>query len=174
MDNSEVIFDLIDFNIEGIDVYHHNGSLWLIFTEDKKWVIELTKDGTLWYNHYFFTNCFKYLSLYVIHNQHYITKWVENVIQNGVINTYWDFERDKGYVENVIQNGVINTHGRRFTRFPRVENVIQNGVINTFPTTGVLSPQVENVIQNGVINTITHGLMSANTVENVIQNGVKL
>ena len=152
MDNSEVIFDLIDFNIEGIDVYHHNGSLWLIFTEDKKWVFELTKDGTLWYNHYFFTNCFKYLSLYVIHNQHYITKWVENVIQNGV----------------------INTHGRRFTRFPRVENVIQNGVINTLPTSGILPTSVENVIQNGVINTITHGLMSANTVEHVLQNGVKL
>ena len=152
MDNSEVIFDLIDFNIEGIDVYHHNGSLWLIFTEDKKWVFELTKDGTLWYNHYFFTNCFKYLSLDVIHNQHYITKWVENVIQNGV----------------------INTHGRRFTRFPRVENVIQNGVINTLPTSGILPTSVENVIQNGVINTITHGLMSANTVEHVLQNGVKL
>ena len=152
MDNSEVIFDLIDFNIEGIDVYHHNGSLWLIFTEDKKWVFELTKDGTLWYNHYFFTNCFKYLSLDVIHNQHYITKWVENVIQNGV----------------------INTHGRRFTRFPRVENVIQNGVINTLPTSGILPTSVENVIQNGVINTIEHGLMSANTVEHVLQNGVKL
>ena len=35
MDNSEVIFDLINFNIEGVDVYHHNGSLWLIFTDDK-------------------------------------------------------------------------------------------------------------------------------------------
>ena len=174
MDNSEVIFDLIDFNIEGIDVYHHNGSLWLIFTEDKKWVFELTKDGTLWYNHYFFTNCFKYLSLDVIHNQHYITKWVENVIQNGVINTHGRRFTRFPRVENVIQNGVTNTDYRSQFALVPVENVIHNRVINTLPTSGILPTSVENVIQNGVINTITHGLMSANTVEHVLQNGVKL
>ena len=194
MDNSEVIFDLINFNIEGVDVYHHNGSLWLIFTDDKKWVIELTKDGTLWYNYYFFTNCFKYLSLDVVNNQHYITKWVENVIQNGVINTKTFKRMHARLVENVIQNGVINTHYHWDLESTIVENVIQNGVINTGMPMGALvasvenviqngvintsfplshsHSHVENVIQNGVINTIAHGLISANTVENVIQNGV--
>ena len=172
MDNSEVIFDLINFNIEGVDVYHHNGSLWLIFTDDKKWVIELTKDGTLWYNYYFFTNCFKYLSLDVVNNQHYITKWVENVIQNGVTNTEIATQLHFSFVENVIQNGVTNTKLLWYQSQKSVENVIQNGVTNTVKQSMELPLIVENVIQNGVINTISHFDAFYASVENVIKNGV--
>ena len=51
----EMVKELIDFNCKGVDTYNHNGSTWLIFTDNKKWVIELTKEKTLWYNYYFFT-----------------------------------------------------------------------------------------------------------------------
>ena len=71
--------EIIDDSTQGVDVYHNNGSMWLIFTDSKKWVIELTKEGTLWYNYYFFKDCYKYLSLDVVENQHYITEWVESV-----------------------------------------------------------------------------------------------
>jgi hypothetical protein len=45
------IFKLINRSVEGADLYEHKNSIWLIFTDEKKWVIELTKEGTLWYNY---------------------------------------------------------------------------------------------------------------------------
>ena len=55
-------------------MYHHNGHTWLIFTESKEWVIDLTENKTLWYNYNFFRNLFDYVSMDVVDNQHYITK----------------------------------------------------------------------------------------------------
>jgi hypothetical protein len=49
--NYGIVRELIEYNCDGVDKYIHNNSTWLIFTDDKKWVIELTKDGTLWYNY---------------------------------------------------------------------------------------------------------------------------
>ena len=55
-DLSPLIKRLIEKEINNqADTYTHNGSTWIIFTDEKKWVIELTKEKTLWYNYYFFT-----------------------------------------------------------------------------------------------------------------------
>ena len=102
----EVVFKIIDKFTEGVDTYYYNGSMWLIFTDEQRWVIELAQDGILWYNSYFFGDCFKYVSLDVVENQHYITEWVENIIQNGVKST---------------ESGTL-------ILFPSVEDIIQNGV----------------------------------------------
>jgi len=140
----KVLFHLIDSKTKGVDTYHHNGSMWLIFTDQKKWVIELSKDGTLWYNHYFFKDCFKYLSLDVVENQHYITEWVEDIIQNGVKEIipggYLGFTEIRGkvihqfesptqnnQVEDVIENGIKETWGYERQPQTRVNNVIRTG-----------------------------------------------
>ncbi len=83
----KVVNRLIDNAVEGVDTYKTDGSTWLIFTETKKWVIELTKDGTLWYNYNFFKDLLAYLSMDVVENQHYITKWVEDNVINKVKRT---------------------------------------------------------------------------------------
>ena len=54
-DVKDIIFDMINNAVEGVDVYEYKGGLWLIFTDEKEWVIELTKEGILWYNHVFFS-----------------------------------------------------------------------------------------------------------------------
>ena len=100
-----LVFKLINRDVEGADLYEHKGSLWLIFTDDKKWVIELTKEGNLWYNYYFFNNIFKYLSLNVVENQHYIAEWVEDTIQNGVRSTHTVHIGIYDTVEDTIKNG---------------------------------------------------------------------
>ena len=79
-----MIFTIFNTQVKDADFYKHNDSTWLIFTSKKKWVFELSKEGTLWYNYYFFNNFFELLSLDVIENQNYITEWVGNTIQNGV------------------------------------------------------------------------------------------
>lgn len=62
----------------------------------------------MWYNYYFFKDLFSYLSMDVVENQHYITKYVEDALQNGVKNTsHFPIPRLRS-VEDVIQNGVIN------------------------------------------------------------------
>ena len=102
----EIIFDIINDEVKGADLYIHKGSLWIIFTDDKKWVIELSKGGTLWYNYYFFQKSFKYLSLDVVENQHYLTEWVEDTIQNGVRSTRKIQDVIERDVEDTIKNGV--------------------------------------------------------------------
>jgi hypothetical protein len=105
-DNTKkILFKLIDKKVKGADLYEYEGSLWLIFTDDANWVIELTKVRTLWYNYNFFNSIFKYLSLDVVENQHYITEWVEDTIQNGVRYTNYEWVSLKGIVEDTIQNG---------------------------------------------------------------------
>jgi len=99
------IFKLINRSVEGADLYEYEGSLWLIFT-DEKWVIKLTKEGTLLYNYNFFESIFKYLSLDVVENQHYITEWVEDTIQNGVKRTRRICLMFHPYIEDTLQNGI--------------------------------------------------------------------
>jgi hypothetical protein len=186
----KVLFHLIDSKTKGVDTYHHNGSMWLIFTDQKKWVIELSKDGTLWYNHYFFKDCFKYLSLDVVENQHYITKWVEDIIQNEVRSTLKYRYPTPTTLESIIQNGVKDTGRRGLPPPPLVEYIIQNGIKETIDQWNQNRPSVKDVIERGVKETIPSGYLGSiemkgklvhqfespkqnNEVEDIIQNGVK-
>jgi hypothetical protein len=42
----KLLFDIINKLSKDADVYHHNGSLWLIHTVDRKWIVEYTKERT--------------------------------------------------------------------------------------------------------------------------------
>jgi hypothetical protein len=169
MDNlKKILFATIDYHTKGVDTYYNGGSMWLIFTDRKKWVIELTKDGTLWYNHYFFNDCFKYLSLDAVENQHYITKWVEDIIQNGLINTFGVDVDLNHLVEDTIQNGVKETDFHAGNLLYDVEDTIQNGVKHTEPGGYLGSIEMKGKI--------VHQLESPKQneeVEDVIENGVK-
>jgi hypothetical protein len=121
-DLQKLIDKVIDKAVVGCDTYKHNGSTWLLFTDDKKWVIELTKEGTLWYNYYFFQKLFKVIALDVVENQHYITKWVEDTVINGVKSTKGEYYKEIQKVEYTIQNGV------KYTIDIEDEDAIQNGV----------------------------------------------
>ena len=185
-----IILKFIGQNIKGADTYQHNNSTWLIFTDEKKWVIELTKDGTLWYNYNFFNSIFSFFSLDVIENQHYITKWVEDAIQNGVRNTNAHNAAMLFVVEDAIQNGVKNTLPEKTTCSPHLlEDIVQNGVKRTC-NTSIDMESIQHTIQNGIKNTepggylgpitirgkVFHQFESSNqtdNVGNVIQNGVK-
>jgi hypothetical protein len=101
----ETIFDMINDAVEGADLYEHEGLIWLILTDENEWVIKLNKKGVLWYNYNFFNIIFKYLSLDVVENQHYITEWVEDTIKNGVKHALADGRTYAHHVEDTIQNG---------------------------------------------------------------------
>ena len=198
----KIVNTLIDEAVQKVDTYTNNGSTWLIFTDDKRWVIELTKDGTLWYNYNFFNGLFAYASMDVIENQHYITKWVENnvinkkkpvknevketelhkgdrplsindTIQHGVKDTKENWSESKYQVEDTIQNGVKNTIRFQETRKFKVEDTIQNGVKDTQTRLTDEELEVEDTIQNGVKGTQESYTKRNPQVEDTIQNGVK-
>ena len=165
---------LIDKYTKNVERYTHNGSTWLIFTEEKKWVIELTKEGTLWYNYYFFQNIMKLLSLDVVENQHYITKWVEDTVINGVKHTRLQYHLLGNQVEDTIQNGIKKTKGEYYKEIQKVEYTIQNGVKETKHNTFEDGLAMEEAIQNGVKQTHLGGKdRKIDEIENIIENGVK-
>jgi hypothetical protein len=97
----KILFKLIDKKVEGADLYEDGWGLRLIFKKENpleinirhKVVIHIDKDENLWYNYNFFDTIFKYLSLDVIENQHYITEWVEDTFQKEVKNTKRSWSR---------------------------------------------------------------------------------
>jgi hypothetical protein len=124
----ETIFDMINDAVEGADLYEHEGLIWLIFTDENEWIIKLNKEGTLLYGYKFFNIIFKYLSLDVVENQHYITEWVEDTIKNGVKYTQLEIASFQHQVKDTIKNGVKNTLADGRTYAHHVEDTIQNGI----------------------------------------------
>jgi hypothetical protein len=169
----QIIFELLNDFTKGYDVYYHDGSMWYIFTEDKKWLIELDKKGTLWYNYPFFSKIFKYVAMERPDFTPYITKWVEDAIQNGVKDTAPVRRAAFTVVEDAIQNGVKDTLVWPRILYRCVEDAIQNGVKDTRSQEMMLSPVVEDAIQNGVKNTYPGSPAHLRQVEDTIQNGVK-
>ena len=171
----EVLFEIIDDVTNGMDIYNHNGSLWIINTKELKWVVEFTNDKTLWYNYNLFKNLFKAISLDVSENQKYITEWFESRFLNVyTVKTTVDpfFDQDQ-YVEDTIQNGVKYTKNQKLNDLSVVEDTIQNGVKQTELSKRDFFP--EDIIQDGVkINgTYVGGKRQKENVEVVIDYGVK-
>jgi len=184
---------LINNWVRGVDTYTHNGSTWLIFTDSKRWVIELTEDKTLWYNYNFFKQIFSLTSLDVVQNQHLITKWVEDNVMNKVNYTF-SFEKVADYrIEDTLENGVKETkispthteYGDWLDGDERLDEIIKNGVKETIECDWKIPKYVINeVIIEGVKETtaldpsfsvryINGYLEMVPKVGKIIKNGVK-
>lgn len=164
----QIIFKIFDTQVKGADVYYNYGSTWLIFTDKKKWVFELTKEGTLWYNYYFFKNFLELLSLEVIENENYITEWVEDTIQNRVKHTDWCQIGTSTSIEDTIQNGVRGTTPGGY--LGSVE--MKGNMVHQFEH-AKQNDDVEDTIQIGVKETIHNFFEGGLAMEEAIQNGLK-
>ena len=172
----KIIFKLFDDASQGVDRYNHNGSLWVIFTNEMKWVVEYTKDQTLWYNYNFFKDEMELIGLDCVEDKDLIQKWFESrFLGMPKVEEAFDpfFDQDQ-YVEDVIQNGVKHTQDNNLSESESVEDTIQNGVkdISSVLYKELLS--VEDTIQNGVKHTEEGLRPDDSDVEDTIQNGVKL
>jgi hypothetical protein len=171
----EVLFEIINDVIDGMDIYNHNGSLWLIKTEESKWAIEFTKDKSLWYNYSLFKNLFKAISLDLKENQKYVTEWFESRFLNmSKVEDCCErfFDQDQ-YVEDTIQNGVKETKRPLLPRNLKAKYVIENGVKETLKGYSQIRSGVKDTLQNGVRHTIVGSDQWRKIVEDTINNGVK-
>jgi hypothetical protein len=186
----KIINRLINDAVKGVDTYKNSGSTWLIFTENKQWVIELTESKTLWYNYNFFKELFSLTSMDVVDNQHYITKWVEDNLINVPKCTEPVEHTRNAMTKDTIKYGIKDTILEKNITEGEVDDIIQDGVKKTTPS-GYLgsiemngkivhqieSPkqnnEVEDTIQNGVKDTHFNFQSGLIQVEDVIQNGVR-
>ncbi len=196
----KLLFEIIDKLTKDVDVYNHNGSLWLIKTDSRKWVFEFTKSKTLWYNYSFFKSALKFVSLDISEegNEKYITEWFESRYLNINHVKHTDFPfglGDENAVEDTIQNGVKETIDLEIIPKLMIDDIVQNGVkevLNFYEPTkytlekvvqkGVkdirhdhkpLQPLVDDAIQNGVKETKADLGIQSIVLEDTIQNGVK-
>ena len=180
----KLVFGLFDQMVESADKYvTKEGSTWLIFTEEKRWVVEFTKDKTLWFNYNLFQSELELIGKDCTEEKDLIKNWfesrflgikpVEDTIQNGVKHTLFSKTVQDVHVEDTIQNGVKHTQGLHFDLQGTVEDTIQNGVKHTFGVEFRTSSTVENTIQNGVRQIFISKNTPIGRVEDTIQNGVR-
>jgi len=171
----KLIFGMFDQMIEGVDQYNHSGSLWLIFTDERQWVIEYTEGGTLWYNYKLFKSEMELVALDCVENKEYITRWFEDRFLNKPkVDETWDNSANMYFhIENTIQNGVKNTKTLNLKIEESVEDTIQNGVNITAPTTRIGPIEVEDAIQNGVKKTLGERMNRDYSVKDIVENGIK-
>ena len=180
----KLLFGIFDDAIQGVDRYNHNGSMWLIFTDEMRWVVEYTKEQTLWYNYHLFKQEMDMVGLDCVEDCDIIKKWfesrflninpVEDTIQNGVKHTFILEGRRFNPVEDTIQNGVKHTKLANNFRAIRVEDTIQNGVKDTQFRQIPMNYSIEDTIQNGVKHCEDGDwLDSDERFEDIIENGVK-
>ena len=191
----KLLFDIINKLSKDADVYHHNGSLWLINTDSTTWVVEYTKDETLWFNYNFFRSAFKFVSLDINNKTNYVTEWfesrfldlytvktteepffdqdqyVQETIENGVKDTKTSVSYQTFSVEETIQKGVKETGLSKRDFFPK--DIIKNGVRMVKSTIISQDSKVEDTIQNGIKDTKSMGGKRGGRVGNTIENGIK-
>ena len=105
----KIIDELINSSISGVDVYRYKDATWLIFTDEVRWVLELTDNGTLWYNYRFFNDIFKYVSMKGgKESEDYITQWAnEHFFKVSALRSIANNpDKDICYTEKVLENGI--------------------------------------------------------------------
>lgn len=126
----KIINELITFSIKGADVYRWKNATWLIFTNDTRWVVELTDGGTLWYNYRFFNDVFNYISMECgQQTEEYIIRWANDFFYKDCAHRTVPYPIDKARNETpkVLDNGVKNLSGTRTLGENYVEMVVQRG-----------------------------------------------
>ena len=86
--NLDITKELINSNVKNAYVYYHKESIWLIFPDTKKWVIEIMCGKTLWYNYEYFKHLFKVIGLGFPESEIFVTKWVEEVFKCSLKNSW--------------------------------------------------------------------------------------
>ena len=141
----KIIDELINSSVSGVDVYRYKNATWLIFTDETRWVVELTDEGTLWYNYKFFNDIFKYVSMTVGKEmEEYVIQWANDYFYKDCAHRSIAYPRDKGRNETpkVLVNGIKEVYDSSSThRQMRAENLIPRIVKDVKPHRVVVPAQ---------------------------------
>jgi len=130
----KIVNELIISSIKGVDVYRWKNATWLIFTNETRWVVELTDEGTLWYNYKFFNDIFKYVSITVgTEMDGYIIRWANEYFFKDCAHRSAAYPRDKGRNETpkVLENGIKDVSRTRDMGGDYIEKIVGDGIKET-------------------------------------------
>jgi hypothetical protein len=167
----KIIDELINNSIEGVDVYRYNDATWLIFTDENRWVVEMTDGGTLWYNYKFFNDIMRYVSMDPKEYEGYITEWANDYFFKEIKKSQMGIPIDGEFaVDIVINDGVkkmgdsnsirIQNRGQNLTwRIVKdaKPNVVFHGINNSsmsFVTCNGNSTHIHKIVEEGIKNTM--------------------
>ena len=102
-------------------------SIWLINPETKQWMLELQKNGWLWWYVGSYRNFQRYFNMEMSDYDKFIKIWVEDVLNRGVSSTRGHGHPDAGVVEDVLNRGVSSTEAFIEDFAGVVEDVLKNG-----------------------------------------------
>jgi len=156
----KIVNKLITSSIKGVDVYRWKNATWLIFTDEVRWVLELTDEGTLWYNYRFFNDVFKYVSINVgTEMDGHIIQWAnENFFKVSALRSIANNpDKDRSYTEKVLNYGIKGTkergknHGNEFEWHTRA--VIDRGIKEVNDTNSIHKQmRAENLVSRIIKN----------------------
>jgi hypothetical protein len=178
----KIVNKLITSSIKGVDVYRWKDATWLIFTDETRWVVELTDEGTLWYNYKFFKDVFKYVSITVgTEMDGYIIQWANDFFYKDCAHRSAAYPRDKDRTKtpNVINNGIKNLSGTRTLGEHYIDMVVTSGIKDTQGRGKNHGDEFEwhtrAVIDNGVKEILNSMMLEPKPefIEDVIYQGVK-
>jgi hypothetical protein len=188
----KIVNKLITSSIKGVDVYRWKDATWLIFTDETRWVVELTDEGTLWYNYKFFKDVFKYVSITIgTEMDGYIIQWANDFFYKDCAHRSAAYPRDKDRTKtsNVIENGIKETqqrgknHGDEFEWYTRA--VIGKGIKEVYDSSSThRQMRAENLIPRIIKDSIKniypdmipddYDWSDEFNADKVIEGGVKL
>ena len=84
---------------------HSPKSIWLINPKTKEWVVELEKEGKLWWYWDFHFNFQRYFNMERSDFEKFIKVWVEDVLNRGVSSTKGVWVWWKVAVQHVLNHG---------------------------------------------------------------------
>lgn len=195
----KILIRLMEYGLKGVDIYTYYGSVWLIFTDTKEWVLELTPEKTLWYNYTFFKRLFCVATSDITIKQKFITEWVEDnivnetkrtngrgkvfnrrkkvesVIENGVkVTSSLQSREYTGDIDEVLQKGVEETNWANHADPDRIDEVIEGGIKEIYEVDwDVPNDVIDEVIDTGITSTHDDIYHHRGRVDGVIKNGVK-
>lgn len=171
-----LLYSEFDKSIEGADIYEQLGCKWVIFTNERKWIVEFTKERILWFNYRHFNDIVVLFGMDCYEGSDYIKEWFETrfILIEDIKKIFPNNNTHPKGVIDTIQNGIIEVQSWRQKRTESVKHTIQNGVKQILFAGGDNSYEIEETIQNGVKNTQSFDGGCYSLVEEAIQNGVKI
>ena len=124
-------------------------SIWLIKPETKEWVIELTKEGELWWYEVFYLNFRRYFNMEESDFEKFIKLWVEDVLNRGVSSTGFGLPQILHEVEDVLNRGVSSTRPGSRLECELVEYILYRGGYSPYSVSDMGDMAVEDVLNRG-------------------------
>jgi len=173
----KIIDKLINHSIKGVDVYRYKDATWLIFSDEKRWVVELTDNGTLWYNYNFFNDIFKYVSLECGgESNEYIIGWANDYFFKDIKNVGMGDDGDGEWVADTVINEGVKNIGMGVPGERAADIVINEGVMEAKERGKNHGNEFEwhtRAVMNHGVKEIKANMLTDPYVINVIEDGIK-